>query len=71
MRVTTTLRMEGVISASGQASTTASGGSGGSIRIQTYEMEGSGSVQVGSLVLSFLFGTLSFGESQLLLQNGE
>ena len=47
MRVTTTLRLEGVISAKGEASTTASGGSGGSIRIQTYEMEGSGSVQVG------------------------
>ena len=47
MTVTTTLRLEGVISAKGEASTTASGGSGGSIRIQTYEMEGSGSVQVG------------------------
>ena len=46
MRVTTTLKLEGVISASGQASTTASGGSGGSIQIHTHEMEGSGSVQV-------------------------
>ena len=47
MTVTTVLRLEGVISARGETSTTASGGSGGSIRIQTNEMEGSGSVQVG------------------------
>ena len=46
MRLTTTLKLEGVIRASGEASTTASGGSGGSIQIHTYEMEGSGSVQV-------------------------
>ncbi|KAK2188431.1 hypothetical protein NP493_132g02117 [Ridgeia piscesae] len=45
MRVTSSLRLEGEIMASGEASTTASGGSGGSIQIHTYEMEGSGSVQ--------------------------
>ena len=55
MRVTSSLRLEGVIRASGEASTTASGGSGGSIQIHTYEMEGSGSVQVSSLAFYDLF----------------
>ena len=64
MRVTSSLRLEGVIRASGEASTTASGGgSGGSIQIHTYEMEGSGSVQV-SFVASYDLFT-STGDFQL------
>ena len=46
VEVTSSLRLEGVITSRGDASTTSSGASGGSIRIQTFEMEGSGTVQV-------------------------
>ena len=45
MEVTSSLRLEGVITSRGDASTSG-GASGGSIRIQTFEMEGSGTVQV-------------------------
>ena len=60
MRVTSSLRLEGEIMASGEASTTASGGSGGSIQIHTYEMEGSGSVQVRVLLHPILLEISSY-----------